>query len=78
METKEKAQFEALYMQYLTWKSSQQDQTDGYEFEKSFIDFCSEFNKSLFELSIEINSGEKKSYHNLWRSYSKERPLFGK
>jgi hypothetical protein len=31
MEDKEKAKFEALYAKYLIWKSSQENQTDGYD-----------------------------------------------
>lgn len=60
MEDKEKAEFEALYAKYLTWKTSQEGQTDGYEYERSFVEFCKEFNKGLFELSVDDASAEKK------------------
>ena len=60
METTEKAQFEALYIKYLAWKTSQSTQTDGYEYERSFVEFCEIFNKELFELSINTADIEKK------------------
>jgi hypothetical protein len=60
METSEKVQFEILFTKYLTWKSSQSNQTDGYEYEKSFSDFCEQFNKELFKLAVEETSDEKK------------------
>ncbi|MFT6202945.1 MAG: hypothetical protein ACI9V1_001262 [Spirosomataceae bacterium] len=31
MEDKDKAEFEALYAKYLIWKSSQENQTGGYD-----------------------------------------------
>ncbi|MFT6477750.1 MAG: hypothetical protein ACI9V1_000770 [Spirosomataceae bacterium] len=31
MEDTDKAKFEALYTKYLIWKSSQENQTDGYD-----------------------------------------------
>jgi len=78
METTEKAEFEALYGKYLTWKSSQSDQTSGYEYESSFASFCEEFNKSLFELSLETpTDGQKKSHHTLRRIGSVPGPLYG-
>lgn len=60
MEDKEKAEFEALYAKYLTWKTSQENQSDGYEYERSFVEFCKEFNKELFELCVQDASAEKK------------------
>jgi hypothetical protein len=60
MESTERAEFEALYGKYLTWKSSQSNQTSGYEYESSFALFCEDFNKSLFELSLESPSIEVK------------------
>lgn len=60
MEDKEKAEFETLYAKYLIWKMSQENQTDGYEYERSFVEFCKEFNKGLFELSVQDASSEKK------------------
>jgi hypothetical protein len=60
MEITEKAHFEALYNKYLAWKTSQLTQTDGYSYEKSFVTFCEEFNKELFELSVAVPDGKKK------------------
>ena len=50
METGEKVQFEVSYTKYLDWKTSQFGQTDGFEYERSFAEFCKKFNKGLFEL----------------------------
>jgi|GEM_PF-1331300 len=78
METTERAEFEALYGKYLTWKSSQSNQMSGYEYERSFASFCEEFNKSLFELSVETETdGQKKSHHALRRTRSASGPLYG-
>lgn len=52
METEEK-QFKALFAKYLAWKDSQQHQTDGYVYEKSFVEFAQQFNKELFQLSLQ-------------------------
>jgi len=52
METEE-AQFKALFAQYVAWKESQQGQTDGYVYEKSFVEFAQQFNKSLLALSLQ-------------------------
>jgi hypothetical protein len=57
METQE-AEFRALYAKYIAWKESQQNQTDGYVYEKSFVDFVQEFNKELFELSLQNKEEE--------------------
>lgn len=59
---KEEQQFRALYEKYLVWKASQQHQTDGYSYEKSFVEFAQGFTKELFELSLasEQASGKKK------------------
>ena len=65
METEE-AQFKALFAKYLAWKDSQQTQTDGYVYEKSFVEFTQQFNKELFELSLDskaaaVGNRKKKS-----------------
>lgn len=60
MEITEKAHFEALYNKYLAWKTSQLTQTDGYSYEKSFVTFCEEFNKELFELSVSVPDADGK------------------
>lgn len=61
----EEAQFKALFAKYLAWKASQQSQSDGYVYEKSFVDFVQGFNKELFELSLQGHqasvAGKKKS-----------------
>ncbi len=65
MENEESA-FRALFAKYLAWKESQHQQTDGYVYEKSFVDFVQQFNKELFELSlhspeVENSTRKKKS-----------------
>ena len=48
----EETEFKALFAKYLVWKDSQQSQTDGYEYERSFIEFTRSMNKELFEMSV--------------------------
>jgi hypothetical protein len=57
METEE-AQFKALFAKYLAWKDSQQSQTDGYVYEKSFVEFAQQFNQELFQLSLQSKADE--------------------
>ena len=57
METEE-TQFKALFAKYLAWKDSQHSQTDGYVYEKSFVEFAQQFNKELFELSLQSQASE--------------------
>ena len=35
----EEAEFKALFTKYLAWKDCQKSQTDGYEYERSFVEF---------------------------------------
>ncbi len=49
----EESEFKVLFAKYLAWKESQQGQTDGYAYEKSFVAFAQQFNKELFELSVQ-------------------------
>ena len=53
----EESQFRALFAKYLSWKASQQQQTDGYAYEQSFVEFAQGFTKELFELSVEPEEG---------------------
>lgn len=76
METTEKQQFEVLYTQYLEWKTGQISQTDGYEFERSFHEFCQIFNAKLFELSVSSESSKKKGHIKLRGGLGSKRPLF--
>ncbi len=57
----EEAEFKALYEQFVAWKQSQQGQQDGYAYEKSFADFCQQFNQQLLELAAnpKVSAGEK-------------------
>jgi hypothetical protein len=52
MENEESA-FKVVFAKYLAWKESQQGQTDGYVYEKSFVEFAQQFNKELFQLSVQ-------------------------
>ncbi len=66
----EEAEFKALYAQFVTWKRSQESQQDGYEYEKSFAQFCQQFNKQLLELATrdkatETQEAKKKSIRDL-------------
>ncbi|MCX8482913.1 MAG: hypothetical protein ORN50_04980 [Crocinitomicaceae bacterium] len=65
MENEELA-FKALFAKYLAWKDSQKSQTDGYEYERSFVEFTRLMNKELFDISvqntdIDSNTRKKKS-----------------
>lgn len=58
--------FKALFAKYLAWKDSQKSQTDGYEYERSFVEFTRLMNKELFDISvqntdIDSNTRKKKS-----------------
>ena len=44
-----RSEFGNLYEDYKNWASSQKDQTDGYEYEKSFDDFLQSMGKKLFK-----------------------------
>ena len=48
----EEAEFRSLFANYLAWKDSQKSQTDGYEYERSFIEFTRLMNKELFDMSV--------------------------
>jgi hypothetical protein len=48
----EEAAFKVLFAKYLAWKDSQKSQTDGYEYERSFIEFTRLMNKELFDMSV--------------------------
>jgi hypothetical protein len=65
MENEELA-FNALFAKYLAWKDSQKSPTDGYEYERSFVEFTRLMNKELFDISvqntdIDSNTRKKKS-----------------
>jgi hypothetical protein len=65
METQKK-EFQALYTKFLDWQQSQEGQTDGFEYEYSFIEFCRNFNKELLLLAtkpIEEEPKKKSSPH---------------
>lgn len=62
MENEELA-FKALFAKYLAWKDSQKSQTDGYEYERSFVEFTRLMNKELFDISVQntdIDSNTRK------------------
>lgn len=53
MQTQEE-EFRLIYNQFLSWKTSQIGQKDGYEYERSFVEFCQTMNKELFILSTPV------------------------
>jgi hypothetical protein len=59
METQEK-EFQALYSKFLEWQASQATQTDGFEYERSFIEFCRLFNKELLLIASKPLADEPK------------------
>ena len=66
----EEAEFKALFAKYLAWKDSQKSQTDGYEYERSFVEFTRLMNKELFDMSVKSSSTEseirKKKSRRVW------------
>jgi hypothetical protein len=57
-------EFKVLYQKYLNWQESQEGQTNGYEYEKSFDQFIIEFGKELFQLSTNnLEEETKKKVH---------------
>lgn len=48
----EEAEFKVLFAKYLAWKDSQKSQIDGYEYERSFVEFTRSMNKELFDMSV--------------------------
>lgn len=65
--TKEEAEYKALYEQFVSWKQSQQGQRDGYAYEESFAVFCQQLNKQLLELATneDQQAAKKKSTPDL-------------
>jgi hypothetical protein len=57
MVTKER--FLELYDQYIIWQKSQEGQTDGYEYERSFETFVQQMNKDLFKITTESDNSDK-------------------
>jgi hypothetical protein len=50
---KDEIEFNALYAIFSAWKTSQENQTDGYEYERSFVDFCHKLNKDLLLIATQ-------------------------
>jgi hypothetical protein len=48
----QQAQFAAFYQPFRAWQESQKGQTDGYEFERSFISFHQQLGQELFKLAL--------------------------
>ncbi len=59
MDTQEK-EFQDLYSQFLAWQKSQATQTDGFEYERSFLEFCRSFNHSLLSIATKPVAEEQK------------------
>ena len=49
----QETQFRALYEQFLTWQTSQQQQTDGYAYEESFAAFAQQMNHQLLTIALQ-------------------------
>jgi hypothetical protein len=49
----EEQEFYALYAKFSAWKTSQSKQVDGYEYERSFVEFCKDLNKDLLLIATQ-------------------------
>jgi hypothetical protein len=52
MKTQE-SEFQSLYGKFLDWQTSQEHQTDGHEYERSFVKFCRLLNKEILKIAME-------------------------
>jgi hypothetical protein len=50
---REEIEFQALYAKFSAWKTSQSNQVDGYEYERSFVEFCRDLNKDLLLIATQ-------------------------
>jgi hypothetical protein len=64
----QQAQFNAFYQQFLAWQESQKDQTDGYEFERSFLAFHQQLGQDLLKLALNepTQQSPKKKSSQVW------------
>lgn len=54
-----KEEFSNLYEQFSEWQKSQECQTDGYEYERSFESFVQQLNKTLFKMATNVDEQDK-------------------
>ena len=52
-------EFSNLYALFSIWQKSQEGQTDGYEYERSFEEFVRQMNCNLFKMATDITEREK-------------------
>jgi hypothetical protein len=57
-------EFCLIYNQFLSWKTSQRGQKDGFEYERSFAELCQTMNKELFALATPVVDKLPKKNHN--------------
>ena len=54
-----KEEFSKLYEQFSEWQKSQEGQTDGYEYERSFETFVHQLNTTLFKMATNVDERDK-------------------
>ena len=54
-----KEEFSNLYDVFSTWQKSQEGQTDGYEYERSFEEFVRQMNNNLFKMATDVTEQDK-------------------
>lgn len=54
-----KEEFSNLYEEFSAWQKSQESQTDGYEYERSFEAFVQQMNKNLFKMATNVDEQDK-------------------
>ena len=54
-----KEEFSNLYELFATWQKSQEGQTDGYEYERSFEAFVRQMKNNLFKMATDVTEQDK-------------------
>ena len=54
-----KEEFSNLYDLFSIWQKSQEGQTDGYEYERSFEEFVRQMNNNLFKMATDVTEQDK-------------------
>ena len=52
-------EFSNLYALFSIWQKSQEGQTDGYEYERSFEEFVRQMNNNLFKMATDVTEQDK-------------------
>ena len=81
MEKKNQSVMEELEQAIAEWKRSQQGQTSGYEYERSFVEMWQKMGSKIFQNAmgkIPGSRNEKKTSNQFWENSGTTRPRAGK